>query len=336
VIKIGTTYEGRDILLLKISFPDAKLIKPGMWIEGGCHAREWISPSSIVYFIYRILTAYMYQTAEFGVLSSVDWYLLPVLNADGYAFTYATNGNRLWRKNRSKFGSSSYSPFYMMQCTGTDLNRNYDFNWGGANAAVDPCIETYRGPSALSENETQAATKFLLQNKDTIHGYLTVHSYRQVFLTRWSYTKNVHPAEFNYTLKVAQEAAQAISSKHGVSYTPGVAEEIMYAFAGGSGDWAREKAGIKHSYEVELRDTGALGFILPTSYIIPVGEEIWEAVTVIIHHMLDDYPAVQASDKPTFVAAPDNSVSLAVSNQSQNVVVQCGVVFILLIVAFFA
>jgi len=53
---------------------------------------------------------------------------------------------------------------------------------------------------------------------------------------------------------------------------------LIVLITGGSDDWAKEKAGIKYAYTVELPDDGRYGFVLPASQIEPVGQEVWEAV----------------------------------------------------------
>ena len=49
-----------------------------------------------------------------------DWYFLPVINADGYVYTWTHD--RLWRKSRKPNPESE-------DCVGVDLNRNFDFMW---------------------------------------------------------------------------------------------------------------------------------------------------------------------------------------------------------------
>jgi len=39
-------------------------------------------------------------------------------------------------------------------------------------------------------------------------------------------------------------------------------------YSGGSGDW------IEHSFTLELRERGKYGFLPPTGFIVPVGEEL--------------------------------------------------------------
>lgn len=50
-------------------------------------------------------------------------------------------------------------------------------------------------------------------------------------------------------------------------------------YSGGSDDWAKS-VGIKYSYTVELADTGASGFILPASQIMPVCQDFFPALQV--------------------------------------------------------
>jgi len=63
---------------------------------------------------------------------------------------------------------------------------------------------------------------------------------------------------------------------------------VSDAFSGGAGDWARAVAGINYSFEMELRDRGQLGFVLPTSYIQPVSEEAWSAIRVLATEIIPD------------------------------------------------
>lgn len=51
-------------------------------------------------------------------------------------------------------------------------------------------------------------------------------------------------------------------------------------------DWTYNQ-GIKYSYTFELRDTGANGFLLPASQIIPTAKETWLALLTIMEHALN-------------------------------------------------
>ena len=98
-----------------------------------------------------------------------ELWVVPMLNPDGHVFqeqlaaspTWAPPG---WRKNRRHNSDVSY---------GVDLNRNYDFSWGAddAGSSPDENDETYRGPSAFSEPETQRILgRNLLSGEEHFHG----------------------------------------------------------------------------------------------------------------------------------------------------------------------
>ena len=48
-----------------------------------------------------------------------------------------------------------------------------------------------------------------------------------------------------------------------------------------STDWAYERAGATFSYDVQLRDTGKYGFLLPEDQIVPSGKETLQALTAL-------------------------------------------------------
>lgn len=60
-----------------------------MIVEGGIHAREWISPAFVTYMLQQIIYS---AISPDGMLRKValtyEWYFVPVLNPDGYEFTF--------------------------------------------------------------------------------------------------------------------------------------------------------------------------------------------------------------------------------------------------------
>lgn len=79
----GKTYEGRSIKGVKISF---RKNNPGVFIEGGIHAREWITPATVTYMINEFLTSNNTDIRQLA--ESNDWYIFPSFNPDGYVFTH--------------------------------------------------------------------------------------------------------------------------------------------------------------------------------------------------------------------------------------------------------
>lgn len=66
--------------------------------------------------------------------------------------------------------------------------------------------------------------------------------------------------------------------KTGTEYTYGPIATTIYAVTGSAIDWAYEELKIKKSFILEVQPSieyasGGRGFLLPSSQIIPVGEE---------------------------------------------------------------
>lgn len=49
-------------------------------------------------------------------------------------------------------------------CVGTDLNRNWGYEWDGEEADKNPCSEIYSGPAPGSELEIKAIVRFVTDN----------------------------------------------------------------------------------------------------------------------------------------------------------------------------
>lgn len=56
-------------------------------------------------------------------------------------------------------------------------------------ASSDPCSEAFHGEEPLSEKEVQSLARFLESQKKRLVGYLDIHSYGQMLLFPWGYTK---------------------------------------------------------------------------------------------------------------------------------------------------
>ncbi|KAK4007879.1 hypothetical protein OUZ56_013028 [Daphnia magna] len=272
LINIGSSYEKRPLYVLRISNSSSAGTRPAIWIDGvryyqklrqlpGIHAREWISPAVATYIIQQLVEV----PANAKLLSNVDWYIMPVVNPDGYEYTHTKD--RMWRKTRSVSSTSS--------CRGADPNRNFCYKWGGLGASTNPCDDTYRGTTAFSEPETLATSNFIMGKSSQIKLYLTLHSYGQFGLLPYGYDV-VYPSDYNDLLALANNAASKFVNYR---YTVGNTTALLYAASGGSADWAKS-IGIKYSYTFELPDRGTNAFTLPASEILPVCQDFFPALDV--------------------------------------------------------
>ncbi|XP_061571651.1 carboxypeptidase B2 [Cololabis saira] len=274
VILVGSSYEKRPLYALKLSFND-RPGKKAMWIDCGIHAREWISPAFCLWFVQYSLAFYKNNQDITNILDNMDVYVLPVMNPDGYKYTWTTN--RMWRKNRTP----SKSP----NCIGADLNRNFDANWCTEGASHDPCTEIYCGAFPESEPESEAVANFLRRHKNSIQLYLSIHSYSQMLLFPYSCS---HDEAENHSdlLEMVQQAAQNIRRYYRNVYKYGAGARTIYLAPGGSDDWAYN-LGIKYSFTFELQDRGRYGFLLPPSHITGACNEALLAVKTIAKKVIE-------------------------------------------------
>ena len=83
-INIGNSIENRALTVMKIGRPRTDgTSKPAVWIDGGIHAREWISPSSVEYVIHELVENYR-EAENKNLVDNLDIYVLPISNPDGY------------------------------------------------------------------------------------------------------------------------------------------------------------------------------------------------------------------------------------------------------------
>lgn len=265
VIDIGNSVEGRDIWVLHITGAGAGP-KPGVFYHGLIHCREWITAPVVLYLAAHLLDNYDTDSCVRALVDQTDFYLAPCVNPDGYSYTWTNN--RMWRKNRRNNGSNF----------GVDLNRNFGYQWGehgDGGSSGSTSSDTYRGPSAFSEPETQAIRDFVTAHTN-IKAYMDYHSYSQLLMWPWGYTPSLTPDNATFS-EVGNTMQQLITAVHGVYYEPGPVYDTIYPANGVSIDWAYGAEG-RFAYTIELRDTGSFGFTLPADQIVPTCEENLEGI----------------------------------------------------------
>ncbi len=192
---IGKSCEGRDIWALKISKNvNADEKEPRVLIMGAHHSREWISFEVPMATLKALVEGYGADERLTRLVDSREIWFVPMVNPDGV--TYSQTKERYWRKNRRKNSDGSF---------GVDPNRNYGYQWGGAGTSNSPGADTYRGPSAFSEPETQAIRDFA--TKMRFSADITFHSYSELILYPWSYAEGVANPDKEVFAKFAGEMA---------------------------------------------------------------------------------------------------------------------------------
>ncbi len=122
--------------------------------------------------------------------------------------------------------------------------------WGYDNngSSPTPSDDTYRGPSAGSEPETQALMGLINAHQFVTHN--TFHSYAELTLFPWGYTTTptVDDAKFN-------AMAAIMCERNGYQYGP--PGEVLYDVNGGTFDWAYGAAGHTKIFSFSTRSAAA-------------------------------------------------------------------------------
>lgn len=259
IVIVGDTLEGRTVRGLKISTGGGA--KPAVMVNGAQHAREWISPASCMFFADKLINDYGTDAQITNVLNAVDFYVVPVTNADGYVYSW-TPGNRFWRKNRRSNGGGSF---------GVDPNRNWSEGWGlSSGSSGSSSSSIYRGPAPFSEPCTANLRDFILSVPE-IRAHVDVHNFAQLVLGAWAYTNTSAP-EAQTLIPLGQAQSDAMEGVHGTSFDARTGSGGIGLASGVAPDWSFGELGVM-AWTYELRDTGQFGFQLPASQLVPAAEE---------------------------------------------------------------
>lgn len=265
-IVAGRTYEGREIRGVKLSYKSGN---PGIFIEGGIHAREWISPATATFLLNTLLTSKEESVRE--VAENYDWYIFPNTNPDGYVYTHKTD--RLWRKTRQPYGA---------YCYGADPNRNWDFHWNEKGTSNYPCSNIFAGSAPFSEIEARTYSEYLRSLSGKLLIFIGLHSYSQLLLFPYGHTSEKAPNHDDMAA-IAEVAIEAILQRYGTEYEAGNIYDTIYPASGASMDYAYGNLSIPLSYTYELRPGRGGSFELPASEIIETSEETVDSVVALVN-----------------------------------------------------
>jgi murein tripeptide amidase MpaA len=263
---LGRSGEGRPIRAIEITNGGTLAIA----IDGGQHAREWISVMVPVCIADRLARGYERDARIRRVVDAARFFIVPVVNPDGYHYTWTTD--RYWRKNRR--GGH-----------GVDLNRNYSVGWGEAGSSDDPESPNYRGEHPFSEPETQAVRT--LFEREVIAAHVDFHSFSQVIVYPWSH-RRAEPPDRDKLAAIADRMSTAMSTAQGEPYAVRSGSELQIGAGGTAGDWSYGVHGAL-SFLVELRPSRRAGggFLLPPDQIAPTCDESFAGVLALAEWMIE-------------------------------------------------
>ena len=209
-IDLGQSVEGRTLRAIRITGPGTG--KVGLLYHGAQHGNEGQGAMLVAYTANHLLTNYATDPEIQWLVDNVEWYLLPIMNPDGYEIYGRFNANEV------------------------DLNRN----WGGPGSGEDPAGTG--GPYPFSEPETTALRDFLLAHPN-VRLHLDLHATASWFMWPWGH-KWEHTRHHELYYSVGVEVRGLISAAGGYDYDIGSSREVSYFISGGSVDYSYGDLGL--------------------------------------------------------------------------------------------
>ncbi|KEY67255.1 hypothetical protein S7711_09050 [Stachybotrys chartarum IBT 7711] len=279
LVSTGTSYEGRDQFGIHFWGSAGPGVNPAVLWHGTVHAREWISAMVVEYLTVQLLSGYGTNAQVTGFVDNYDFWVFPFVNPDG--FVYTQTNDRLWRKNRQPPPCSSNST-----CIGRDVNRNWPYMWDAnpAGASTNPCSQTYKGAAPADTPEMQGMHALVdrLRDETGIKLFIDWHSYSQYLLAPVGWNCTEYVPTLGQHITMGRNVARSIFAVDGVQFVFGPSCAVLYPSTGYSVDYAYAVGEAQWAYLIELRDTGAFGFILPPEQIRVSGQEQWAGMRTML------------------------------------------------------
>ncbi|MDQ1008652.1 carboxypeptidase T [Streptomyces sp. V4I23] len=261
---IGKSYQGRDIVAVKISDNVATdENEPEVLFTHHQHAREHLTVEMALYLLREFGEDYGSDARIRNAVNSREIWIVPDLNPDGGEYDIATGSYRSWRKNRQPNSGSSY--------VGTDMNRNWNYKWGCCGGSSgSPGSDTYRGTSAESAPEVKVVADFVrsraVGGRQQIRTAIDFHTYSELVLWPYGYTYSDTAAGMTQD---DRDAFAAVGRKMAASngYTAEQSSDL-YITDGSIDDWLWGNQKIfGYTFEMYPRSSSGGGFYPPDEVI---------------------------------------------------------------------
>ena len=186
------------------------------------------------------------------------------MNPDGYQYTFQSPDTRLWRKTlRDNNGNGTIEVG-----DGVDPNRNYPEHWNydDEGSSGVQSSDTYRGPAAESEPETQAM-RWACSSRIGFAFQVNYHSFGEWLLypEGWQIGAPTADDPIYYAL------SGNLDNPAIPGFNPGLSSDVLYVTNGETTDYAHVNTDTL-AWTPELSDGGSgLGFVFPDDEALVAG-----------------------------------------------------------------
>ncbi|WP_455362072.1 M14 family zinc carboxypeptidase [Streptomyces sp. SYSU K21746] len=261
---IGKSYQGRDIVAIKISDNVATdENEPEVLFTHHQHAREHLTVEMALYLLREFGEDYATDSRIKNAVNGREIWIVPDLNPDGGEYDIASGSYRSWRKNRQPNANSS--------AIGTDENRNWNYKWGCCGGSSgSKGSDTYRGAAPESAPEVKVVADFVrsrvVGGKQQIKAGIDFHTYSELVLWPYGYTTaDTAPGLTQDDRNAFAAVGQKMAASNG--YTPEQSSDL-YITDGSIDDWLWGSQKIfGYTFEMYPEGFGGGGFYPPDEVI---------------------------------------------------------------------
>ncbi|XP_075973575.1 zinc carboxypeptidase A 1-like [Anticarsia gemmatalis] len=215
------TSENRSILAVELR-SDRQSRKAGILIIGGLDAMAWGAPNAILELSHKLLYDASYQTPFFN---DYDWYLIPMANPDGIAFTQSLRSRQpvepmMWLKNDTVRSVTRPREWHknvdkepgQAPCFGTHINRNFAYHWqDDVRKTPQKCSQYFPGSKPFSTAEAKAI-RYYVDKLGTyidlaIHLHVSLVPRKEYILYPWRYSLR-QPSNYRTLQEIGEYAAR--------------------------------------------------------------------------------------------------------------------------------
>jgi hypothetical protein len=180
---IGKSVLGQPILAYKVTKNASDLrdgARPAVLYNAVQHAREWIA-AEVERRLFEYVLSHKNDSGDQGIkklLGDRELWFVPLVNPDGYDWTFVSPQTRLWRKNLHDNDADGQ----ITNQDGVDPNRNWPVKWNYdlEGASDDVTTETYHGTGPASEPEVSSLRK--LEKRIGFTFQIDYHSFAKLIL----------------------------------------------------------------------------------------------------------------------------------------------------------
>ena len=151
LFSIGRSFEGRELWAAKVS-DNAGIDEdePEVLFDGGMHGREHMSTEMAVALFRNLVDGYGATPRITDMVNRTEITIIFNLNPDGSEYDPSSDTILSWRKNRQPTPGSAE--------IGTDINRNFGFQWG-TNTLYSPPWRPRWARSAATPTPSRRTTR---------------------------------------------------------------------------------------------------------------------------------------------------------------------------------